>query len=102
MNHFKLWPYFVDKMDAVFEIEEEKQYNMPTWKALEWLIEDFGMIYILCIAEDWQYQMTLGMWPEGVLLGVSSDPCFCTLGPRRSKWSPKVTMESTNHNWMLI
>lgn len=30
MNHFKLWPYFVDKMDAIFEIEEEKQHNVPT------------------------------------------------------------------------
>jgi hypothetical protein len=55
MNQFKLRHYFVGKMDAIFETKEEKQYHVPTWKALEWLVEDFGMTRTLCIAEDWQH-----------------------------------------------
>jgi hypothetical protein len=102
MNQFKLRPYFVGKMDAVFETDEEKQFHVPTWKALEWLVEDFGMTRTLRIIEDKQYQMSSGAWQEGVPLGVSSDPRFCTLGPRRGKWSPEATIESTNYNWMMI
>ena len=102
MNQFKLRPYFVDKMNAVFETKKEKQYHVPTWKALECLVEDFGMTCTLHIVKDRQYQMTSTMWPERILLGVSSDPQFCALGPRRGKWSPKATIESTNYNLMLI
>jgi hypothetical protein len=46
--------------------------------------------------------MTLGAWPEGVPLSVSSYPRFCTLGPRCGKWSPEATIKSTNYNWMLM
>jgi hypothetical protein len=102
MNQFKLRLYFLGKMDAVFETEEEKQYHIPTWKALEWLVEDFGMTRTLRIVEDRQYQMTSGVWPKGVPLSISSDPHFCTLGPRCGKWSPEATIKSINYNWMLI
>jgi hypothetical protein len=30
-------------MDVVFETTLEKEYSVPTWQALEWLMEDFGV-----------------------------------------------------------
>jgi hypothetical protein len=43
---------FVEKIGTVFETSEEKKHSIPSWKALEWLVEDFGMTRTIRIAKD--------------------------------------------------
>ena len=93
---------FVGKMGAVFETPEERGFSISTWRALEWLVEDFGMTRTIRIAEDRQYQLVLGGWPEGVPQSVTSDPRYCNLGERQGKWLPDATIDSTNYNWLVI
>jgi hypothetical protein len=50
-------------MDAMFETALEKEYNVPTWQALEWLMEDFGITQTIKIAKDRQYQLVSWNWP---------------------------------------
>ena len=93
---------FVGHMEAVFVTALENEYSVPTWQALEWLVEDFGMTRTIRLAEDRQYQLVSGSWPEGVPISVSTDPRYCAMGQRRGKWSPDATLESTNYNWPVI
>ena len=92
---------FLGKVGAVFETPEEREFSIPTWKALEWLVEDFGMTRTIRLAEDRQYQLISGNWPEGVPQSVTSDPRFCNC-ERRGKWAPDATIDSTNYNWPVI
>ena len=43
---------FVGKIGIVFDTLEERKHSIPTWKALEWLVEDFGMTKTIRIAKD--------------------------------------------------
>jgi hypothetical protein len=79
-NQSPLRARFVGHMDAVFETALEKEYSDPTWQALEWLVEDFGMTRTIRIAEDRQYQLASGNWPEGVPILVSTNPRYYAVG----------------------
>jgi hypothetical protein len=65
---------FVGKMGAVFETLEEREHSIPTWKVLEWLVEDFGMTRTIRIAETVNISWFSGSWPEGIRQAVSSNP----------------------------
>jgi hypothetical protein len=53
-NQSYLKTKFVGKVGAVFETPKKKEHSIPTWKALEWLVEDFDMTRTIKIAKDRQ------------------------------------------------
>jgi hypothetical protein len=71
---------FVEHIDVVFKIALKKEYSVSTWQALEWLMEDYDMTRTIRIAEDRQYQLVSGNWPEGVPILVSTNPRYYAVG----------------------
>jgi hypothetical protein len=74
---------------------------IPTWMAIAWLLEDYGLSRNEEVPADIQYRRISRRWPDGPPASVASHPHFCPC-PRRGKWNPEAILSSVEYNWPLI
>jgi len=67
---------------------------IPSWKALEWLVEDYQL---LNERYDRVYQYISSGWQESPPVSVVTNNHFCPC-KRRYKWNPKATIDSIDYN----
>lgn len=74
---------------------------MPTWQAIAWLLEDYGLSRMEDIPADIQYRRISRQWSSKPPVAVATHPNFCPC-PRRHKWDPQATLHSVEYNWPVI
>ena len=74
---------------------------VPTWKAISWLLEDYGLSRKEDVPADIHYRRISRQWSSNPPPAVASHPNFCSC-PRRHKWDPQATLTSIDYNWPLI
>lgn len=74
---------------------------VPSWKALEWLGEDYGLSRKEKVPYDKVYLKISEKWQINPPPSVSINVHFCRC-PRRYKWDPKTTLDSIEYNWPII
>lgn len=74
---------------------------IPTWNAIAWLLEDYGLSRTKDVPADIQYKRISRQWSVIPPAAVASHPHFCPC-PRRNKWDPIATIASVEYNWPLI
>jgi hypothetical protein len=78
--------------------DDEGEKPIPTWPALAWILEDYGLSRIEKVAADLVYRQQSGAWSYEPSLAVQLHPQFCPC-VRRHKWSPEATIASVEYNW---
>ena len=77
---------YLGRYDALFDSDIEQP--IPSWKALEWLLEDVGLSRVISTApddaHDVVYRRICRGWSVTPPLAVTNDPRFCNC-PRRYK-----------------
>lgn len=75
---------------------------MPTWSAISWMLEDYGLSKIEDMPADLNYMKILRQWPLEPPHAMANYPNSCPC-PRRYKWNPHATLTSSvEYNWPLI
>ena len=74
---------------------------VPTWSAIAWLLEDYGLTRTEEMPADIYYRRVSKRWHAEPPIAVASHPHFCPC-PRRGKWNPTATISSIEYNWPLI
>ena len=90
---------YLGQYDRMFDNPEEKP--IPTWAAISWLLEDYGMSRTEDVPGDIYYRRISRHWSPNPPPAVTNHPNFCTC-PRRHKWDPQATLHSVEYNWPLI
>ena len=90
---------YLGQYQRMFDNPQEKP--VPTWQALTWLLEDYGLSRIEDIPIDIHYCRISRQWSSKPPLAVTTHPNFCSC-PRRHKWDPQATLHSVEYNWPLI
>lgn len=81
--------------------DAEGEQPVPTWPALGWILEDYGLSRTETVAADLVYKRTSGAWSFEPPPAVQLHPQFCPC-PRRHKWAPDSTIASVEYNWPQI
>ena len=90
---------YLGQYENMFDSPAEEP--VPTWLAMSWLLEDYGLSRNEDIPADIQYKRISRQWSEVPPVAVLTHPHFCDC-PRRCKWDPKATLTSLEYNWPLI
>ena len=83
----------------IFDNPQEK--FLPTWKALSWLLEDYGLSRTEDISTDIHYRRISRQWSSRPPPAVATHPNFCSC-TWRHKWDPQATLHSVEYNRPLI
>ena len=81
--------------------DDENERPVPTWPALAWILEDYGLSRTEPIAADLVYKRVSGLWSFKPPPAVQVHPYFCPC-ERRHKWAPNATIASVEYNWPQI
>ena len=81
--------------------DEEVEKPIPTWSALAWILEDYGLSRTENVAADLLYRQQSGSWSFEPPSAVQLHPQFCPCA-RRHKWAPDSTISSVEYNWPQI
>ena len=92
LRYLSQYPNMFDKLD---------EEPIPTWSAISWLLEDYGLSRVEDIPADIYYKQISRQWSSIPPLAVSSHPHFCPC-PRRCKCNLAATLSSVEYNWPLI
>lgn len=94
---------YLGRYDSLFDNDLEQP--IPSWRALEWLLEDVGLSRVIPTApedaHDVVYRRICRGWSVTPPLAVTNDPRFCNC-PRRYKWPPHALIDSLEYNWPII
>ena len=90
---------YLGQYPELFDGEGEEP--VPTWSALAWILEDYGLSRTETIAADLIYKQVSGNWSYNAPPTVQVHPQFCHC-PRRHKWSPTAMINSVEYNWPQI
>lgn len=90
---------YLGNFGELFDDEDERP--VPTWKALTWLLEDYGLSRTETVAADLVYRQSCGPWSFEPPPAVKMHPQFCPCA-RRHKWAPNATVASVEYNWPQI
>lgn len=94
---------FLGDYEALFDTDLEQP--IPSWKALEWILEDVGLSRQVDTdprqSHDQVYRRTCGGWSRTPPLSVTNDPRFCNC-PRRYKWPNNALIDGLEYNWPII
>lgn len=94
---------FLGEYEALFD--EDVEQPIPTWKALEWILEDVGQSRQVSTdpsqSHDKVYRRICAGWSREPPLNVRNDLRFCNC-PRRYKWPTNALVDSLEYNWPLI
>ena len=74
---------------------------IPTWTAITWLLEDYGLSRDENVPADIHYRRISSQWSLTPPAAVGNHPHYCPC-PRRYKWSPTATLSSIEYNWPII
>ena len=91
--------HYLGQYENLFDLPTEKP--IPSWKAISWLLEDYGLSRTEEVPADIHYRRVSRQWSAVPPVAVSSHPHFCDC-PRRCKWNPFATLSSLEYNWPLI
>lgn len=101
--HTPLTHAFLGRYDALFDADIEQP--IPSWRALEWLLEDVGLSRVIPTTledqHDVVYRRICRGWSLIPPLTVTNDPRFCNC-PRRCKWPPHALIDSLEYNWPVV
>jgi hypothetical protein len=81
--------------------DSPQETPVPTWKALSWLLEDYGQSRYEDVPADIHYRRISRQWSPYPPPAVATHPNFCSCA-RRHKWDPQSTLHSVEYNWPLI
>ena len=79
----------------------EGEQPVPTWSALAWILEDYGLSRTETVAADMVYRKISGAWTFEPPPAVQAHVRFCPCA-RRHKWAPNATIASVEYNWPQI
>ena len=79
----------------------EGEQPVPTWSALAWILEDYGLSRIETTPADMVYKRSSRTWTFEPPPAVQAHPRFCPCA-RRHKWAPTATIASVEYNWPQI
>lgn len=71
----------------------EVERHVPSWKALEWLIEDYGLSLVEMEPYERMYPQISTNWRIDLLAAVMTTAYFCP-SEKRHKWRPNTTIDS--------
>lgn len=83
----------------MFDHAEEQP--VPTWTAISWLLEDYGLSRTEAVPADIHYRRVSRQWSINPPPAVANHPQFCSC-VRRNKWNPEATLSGVEYNWALI
>lgn len=94
---------FLGDYDSLFN--EDVEQPIPSWRALEWILEDVGQSRQVSTdpnqSHDKVYRRSCAGWSREPPLNVTNDLRFCNC-PRRYKWPPIALIDTLEYNWPLI
>jgi hypothetical protein len=79
----------------------EGEQPVPTWSAIAWILEDYGLSRTETTPADLVYKRFSGAWIFEPPPAVQVHPRFCPCA-RRHKWAPTATIASVEYNWPQI
>ena len=87
--------------------DDPTEIPIPSWKAIEWLLEDYGQSRTEVRSWDLVYKQLLNdqelvNWTVQPPVAVATNAHYCSLEPRRFKWDPEATIDSVEYNWPII
>ena len=80
---------------------DPQEMPVPTWQAIAWLLEDYGLSRTEDVPADIHYRRISRQWSSSPPPAITNHPQFCAC-PRRNKWDPQATLHSVEYNWPLI
>jgi len=90
---------YLGRYEELFDSDQEKP--VPTWTAIAWILQDYGLSRGEQIAADIVYKQVSGPWSFEPPPAVHLHPQFCPCA-RRHKWAPDATISSVEYNWPQI
>ena len=78
--------------------DDEGENPIPTWPALAWILEDYGLYRTEKVAADLVYRQQSEAWSFEPPPAVQLHPQFCPCA-RRHKWAPDATIALVEYNW---
>lgn len=90
---------YLGQYSKMFDHPEEEP--VPTWKAISWLLEDYGLSRTESVPADIHYRKISRQWSSNPPPAVANHPNFCPC-QRRGKWDPAATLSSVEYNWPII
>ena len=82
--------------------DNEAVFPLPTWTAIEWLLEDYGLSRREERSWDLIYKEIVNVnWTDAAPEAVRTNGHFCDC-KRRFKWAPDSLIDSVEYNWPLI
>jgi hypothetical protein len=83
-------------------IDPDSALPLPTWKGIEWILEDYGLSRHEEKSWDLIYQRVRdSTWSQEAPASVRSNGHFCDC-PRRFLWAPDALIDSVEYNWPII
>lgn len=90
---------YLGRYEELFDHAPEQP--IPTWPALNWILQDYGLSRVEEMAADLVYKQICGPWSFEPPPAVHLHPQFCPCA-RRHKWAPDATIASVEYNWPQI
>lgn len=90
---------YLGKYPNMFDNPEEEP--VPTWAAIAWLLEEYGLSRTETVHADIQYRIILRQWSLQPPPAVANHPNFSPC-PRRGKWNLAATLSSVEYNLPII
>jgi hypothetical protein len=91
---------FLGRYDSLIDLDSA--IPLPTWKGIEWILEDYGLSRHEEKSWDLIYQRVQdSTWSQEAPALVKSNGHFCDC-PRRFLWAPDALINSVEYNWPII
>ena len=81
--------------------DDEGEKPIPTWPALAWILEDYGLSRSETVPADKVYRQQSRAWSFEPPPAVQLHPQYCPCA-RRHKWAPEATIASVEYNWPQV
>ena len=91
---------YLGNYEALFRTPGEQP--LPSWAAMDWLMEDYGYNREEVITWDKAYKKLEADFQVNPPAAVLLNGHFCKQCNRRYKWDPKATINSVEYNWPQI
>jgi hypothetical protein len=83
-------------------LDPDSEFPLPSWKGIEWLLEDYGLTHREEKSWDLVYQRVRdSSWSQEAPMAVKSSGHFCDCS-RRFLWAPDALISSVEYNWPVI
>jgi hypothetical protein len=92
---------YLGRYESLFNSDEELPF--PSWSAIEWILEDFGLSRKTWKPWDKLYPRVSQAWSNFTPVAVTTNPHLCPVrGLRRCKWAPWAKIDTIPYNWPQI